>query len=61
MGEVVRFKKPKASEKHANKALCRAGFHKWQAQPGTPFDVKLGRLVTVYRCQRCGITRTELA
>jgi hypothetical protein len=23
------------------------------------FDVKKGRLVTLYRCQRCGITRTD--
>jgi hypothetical protein len=60
MGEVIRFKKPKLSEKHANKALCRSGFHKWRADPGKPFDVKTGRLVTVYRCERCGITRHEL-
>ena len=28
-------------------------------EPGTPFDVKTGRLVTRYRCTRCGATRTE--
>jgi hypothetical protein len=61
MGKIIPFRKPKASERHANKALCRAGFHKWQAETATPFDVKQGRLVTVYRCQRCGLTRSELA
>ncbi len=30
MGEVVPFKKPKLSEKHRGKTLCRSGFHQWQ-------------------------------
>jgi len=59
MSKVVQFKRPKASEKHRGNTLCRRGFHKWQAEPGTPFDVKSGRLVTRYRCARCGATRTE--
>lgn len=60
MGDVVTFKKPKLSEKHANKALCRSGFHRWRADAGKPFDVKIGKLVTVYRCERCGATRNTL-
>jgi len=59
MSKVVQFRRPKASEKHRGNTLCRRGFHKWQAEPGTPFDVKSGKLVTRYRCSRCGATRTE--
>lgn len=60
MGDVVSFKKPRPSEKYANRALCRSGFHKWKPDMAKPFDVKSGKLVTVYRCERCGITRNEL-
>ncbi|HEB99298.1 MAG TPA: hypothetical protein ENJ05_07315 [Thiotrichales bacterium] len=59
MSKVVQFKRPRASDRHRGNTLCRRGFHKWQAEPGTPFDVKSGRLVTRYRCVRCGATRTE--
>ncbi|MEJ2345117.1 MAG: hypothetical protein P8076_00680 [Gammaproteobacteria bacterium] len=60
MGELLKFKKPKASEKHRGKSLCRSGFHKWEALAATPFDVKQGKLVTRYRCARCGTVRTEV-
>ncbi|TQV86781.1 hypothetical protein FKG94_00080 [Exilibacterium tricleocarpae] len=53
MGDVVPFKKPKLSEKHKGKSLCRSGFHKWQVVKEKQFDVKRGKLVTVYRCSRC--------
>lgn len=59
MSNVVPFKRPRASEKHQGNTLCKRGFHKWVTEPGTPFDVKTGRLVTRYRCSRCGATRTE--
>lgn len=60
MGEVIPFKKLKISEKHRHKTLCRSGFHKWQVVQEQKFDVKQGRLVTVYRCERCGLTKNEL-
>lgn len=59
MGEVLKFKRPALSEKHKGKTLCKSGFHKWEAQAERPFDVKLGKLVTLYRCARCGATRSE--
>jgi hypothetical protein len=59
MGDVVPFKRPSLQERHKGKALCRSGFHKWEPVKGTPFDVKAGKLVTRYRCTRCGATRTE--
>ena len=59
MGDVVKFRRPKPSEKHKGKGLCRSGFHKWAVVTGRPFDVKQGRLLTRYRCSRCGATKTE--
>ena len=58
MGDVIPFKKPKASEKHKGKSLCRSGFHKWEIVQSQQFDVKAGKLVTVYRCKRCGKIKT---
>lgn len=59
MGEIIPFRKPKASEKHKGKTLCASGFHKWRVEHAKQFDVKQGKLVTVYRCERCGQTKTE--
>jgi hypothetical protein len=58
MGEVVRFKRPRAADKARGKTLCRRGFHKWLVDKESQFDVKQGRLVTVYRCSRCGAQKT---
>jgi len=54
---VVQFKKPKASEKHKGKTLCRNGFHKWAVVKKSPFDTRLGKLITQETCSRCGKTR----
>lgn len=51
---VVPFKRPSAAQKHKGKSLCRSGFHKWVIVTDKQFDVKQGRLVTVYKCSRCG-------
>lgn len=59
MGEVVQFKKVKPGEKHKGNTLCKSGFHKWEISVGNPFDVDKGRLITLYRCKRCGATKTE--
>jgi hypothetical protein len=59
MGEVIRFRKPKAGEKARGKTLCREGFHRWVVVNDKQFDVRQGRLVTVYRCSRCGIMKTK--
>jgi hypothetical protein len=60
MGEVIRFKKPKAAEQARGKTLCREGFHRWVVFNDKQFDVRQGRLVTVYRCSRCGATKTKV-
>jgi len=59
VADILPFKKPKASEKHRGKTLCKSGFHKWQADKQTQFDVKLGKLVTRYRCKRCGQSKVS--
>lgn len=60
MSNVIPFKKPKATEKHKGNTLCRSGFHKWKADGETRFDVKKGKLVSVFRCERCGIVESRL-
>lgn len=55
MGDVLPFRKPAAKKQ----GLCQHGFHKWQVCKEQRFDVKQGRLVTVMRCQRCGVEKVE--
>jgi len=57
MGKVVRFQKPKPSEAAKGKTLCRHGFHKWEVDKQRRFDVKKGKLLTAYRCVRCGVVK----
>ena len=54
MADILAFKKKKLSEKHKGKTLCKNGFHKWKVINERRFDVKQGKLVTVYVCERCG-------
>jgi hypothetical protein len=53
VAEVIPFRKPSLKEKHKGNTLCRNGHHKWAVDKAQQFDVKQGRLVTVYRCSRC--------
>lgn len=59
---VIRLDKKKA-EKRALKAkartLCASGFHKWVIDQEKQFDSRKGRLVTVYRCQRCNTQKVK--
>ncbi len=54
MADILTFRKKTPAEKHKGKSLCRSGFHKWKILNERKFDVKLGKLVTAYRCTRCG-------
>ena len=60
MGDILPFKKPSLQEKAKHKTLCRNGHHQWQVLKEKQFDVKQGKLVTVYRCPHCGATKTKL-
>jgi len=57
LADVLPFKRPSAADKHKGKTLCRNGHHKWRADKDRRFDVKQGRLLTCYRCERCGKER----
>lgn len=59
MSNVIPFKRPKASDKHKGKFLCQSGHHKWMVDKEKQFDVKLGKLVTLYRCARCKATKVK--
>lgn len=59
MADILTFRRPKAAEKHKGKGLCRDGHHKWVVDQTQVFDVKQGRLVTRYRCARCGRSKTK--
>jgi len=59
MGEVIQFKKAKPSERHKGNTLCRSGFHKWEILKEKQFDVKQGKLITVYQCKRCSKTKSK--
>lgn len=59
MGDVIAFKRPSPFDKHKGKTLCRSGFHKWVVVKNNQFDVKLGKLVSTYRCERCGEKKVE--
>lgn len=60
MGDnVLPFKRPPAAVRHKGNTLCRNGHHKWQVWQRKQFDVKAGKLVTVYRCERCGAQKVE--
>ncbi|RIZ65500.1 MAG: hypothetical protein D0531_09310 [Methylococcales bacterium] len=59
MGEVVQFKRPSVAERHKGNTLCRSGFHKWKVVNDKKFDVKLGKLITVFQCTRCAKIKTK--
>jgi len=58
MAEIIQFRKPKPAEKAKGKTLCKRGFHKWVVDKDKRFDTRQGRLVTDYRCERCGVMKT---
>lgn len=57
MGNVLTFKKPSTKERARGRTLCNSGFHKWLIDNKKPFDSRLGKLVTIHRCKRCGKTK----
>ncbi|MBN4081919.1 MAG: hypothetical protein COC05_00120 [Gammaproteobacteria bacterium] len=59
MSNVIPFKKPSLKKKAKEKTLCSHGFHKWKVVTKNQFDSKAGKLVTTYRCERCGKKKNE--
>jgi len=58
MAEIIQFRKATPAEKAKGKTLCKRGFHKWVINKQRGFDSRQGRLVTEYRCERCGVVKT---
>lgn len=56
MGDVLPFRRKPAPVKST---LCANGHHRWVQVKADPFDVKKGKLVTRYRCDKCGKERVE--
>ena len=50
MGEVLPFRRRSTRAR----TLCLENHHKWVVWKAKQFDVREGKLVTVYRCERCG-------
>lgn len=61
MAKILNFRKPGPKEKNRGKTLCLHNFHKWALVSERKFDVRRGKLVTLYRCERCGKEKTELS
>ncbi|NOS88077.1 MAG: hypothetical protein HOP34_05965 [Methylococcaceae bacterium] len=59
MGQVVPFKRPTAMPRHKGNSLCRSGLHKWAVIKEQQFDVKCGKLITVYQCVHCAKTKSK--
>ncbi len=61
MADILPFKKPAALKKGKTKGntLCRQGHHKWKIVTENKFDVKQGRLVTVFECAYCGKRKVQ--
>lgn len=49
----------KLRNKSRSQGLCQHGYHKWEICKAKQFDVKQGKLVTVYRCARCHTQKVE--
>lgn len=57
MGEILPFKKRRPGK---GSVMCLEGHHKWAVWKAKQFDVREGKLVTVYRCERCGAEKTKV-
>ena len=58
--DINKFRKQKLKAKGKANTMCRRGFHKWQFDDKKQFDPKEGKLVSVERCERCGVTRSHV-
>ena len=59
MADIIPFRKLSLKDKHKGNTLCRHGHHKWVVDKDKQFDVKLGKLVTIYICSRCGKRKVQ--
>lgn len=62
MADILSFKAAKKRQNKNRKAsiLCKEGHHIWQVMQEKRFETHSGKLMTVYRCKRCGKTKSQL-
>jgi len=60
MSNVIKFRKLDLVAKSKGKTLCNSGFHQWKIVKEKQFEVKSGKLVTVFQCKRCGVSKNQL-
>lgn len=56
MADILPFRRKPAPKRSV---LCTNGHHRWTIWQKKPFENREGKLVTVYRCERCGAERTQ--
>lgn len=55
MSQIISLDKARKKAKESRKkGLCQHDIHQWEIWQRKPFDSRSGKLVTVYRCKRCG-------
>ncbi len=59
MSNIIPFKKPDLAKKAKAHTMCKRNFHKWEIVTEQKFDVKQGKLVTLFQCSRCGKEKTK--
>ncbi len=59
MGDILPFKKPSSAKKAKAHTLCKSNLHKWEIITENKFDVSQGKLITLFRCTRCGKEKTK--
>ncbi len=59
--KAKQLKQKKTSQKDSGRKriMCKNGHHKWKIIKARRFDVKEGKLATLYECTHCGETKTE--
>jgi hypothetical protein len=58
MADILPFKAVKKKARRSQ-GMCQHGHHSWQVWKGKQFDVKQGKLVTVYRCKHCDAQKVK--
>jgi len=57
MTNIIAFKKPLVTK---GNTLCKEGHHKWKIVQEKQFDSQQGKLVTLFKCERCQKMKTKL-
>lgn len=58
MGNIIPFKRYSLADRKKAQALCNSGLHKWALMHDKRFDAMQGKVISLYRCDRCGTLRS---